>query len=74
MSHIMAIDQGTSSTRAIIFDLSGRILGVGQRQFDMVFPADGWVEQAPEVLWQTTLEAGREAITDAGLSASVNVG
>ncbi|MCH8142556.1 MAG: glycerol kinase, partial [Proteobacteria bacterium] len=70
MSHIMAIDQGTSSTRAIIFDLNGRILGMGQRPFDMVFPADGWIEQAPEVLWQTTLEAGREAVANAGLSAA----
>ncbi len=66
----MAIDQGTSSSRAIIFDLNGRILGMGQRPFDMVFPADGWVEQAPEVLWQTTLEAGREAVANAGLSAA----
>ncbi len=66
----MAIDQGTSSTRAIIFDLNGRILGMGQRPFDMVFPADGWIEQAPEVLWQTTLEAGREAVANAGLSAA----
>lgn len=66
----MAIDQGTSSTRAIIFDLNGRILGMGQRHFDMVFPADGWIEQAPEVLWQTTLEAGREAVANAGLSAA----
>ena len=70
MSHIMAIDQGTSSTRAIVFDLNGRILGMGQRPFDMVFPADGWIEQAPEVLWQTTLEAGREAVANAGLSAA----
>ncbi len=70
MSHIMAIDQGTSSTRAIIFDLNGRILGMGQRPFDMVFPADGWIEQVPEVLWQTTLEAGREAVANAGLSAA----
>ncbi len=70
MHHIMAIDQGTSSSRAIIFDLDGRIVGMGQRPFDMVFPADGWVEQEPEVLWQTTLGAGREAIANAGLSAS----
>ncbi len=70
MHHIMAIDQGTSSSRAIIFDLDGRMVGMGQRPFDMVFPANGWVEQEPEVLWQTTLGAGREAIANAGLSAS----
>ncbi len=67
MGRIMAIDQGTSSSRAIIFDLNGRVLGVGQRAFDMSFPRSGWVEQDPEVLWHTTLEAGRGALRDAGL-------
>ncbi len=67
MSHIMAIDQGTSSSRVIIFDLQGRELGSSQHEFDMTFPADGWVEQLPEVLWQTTLRAGREALRAAGL-------
>ena len=62
MRHIMAIDQGTSSSRAIIFDPEGNIVGVGQQPFDMIFPADGWVEQDPEVLWQTTLAAGRDPI------------
>jgi glycerol kinase len=70
MSLIMAIDQGTSSSRAIIFDLDGHILGTAQQPFDMIFPADGWVEQDPEVLWQTTLAAGREAIAAAGIGAS----
>ncbi|MEQ8859287.1 MAG: glycerol kinase GlpK [Pseudomonadales bacterium] len=67
MTRIMAIDQGTSSSRAIVFDLEGRILGVGQEPFDMIFPASGWVEQNPEVLWQTTLAAGRTALAAAGL-------
>lgn len=70
MSHIMAIDQGTSSSRVIIFDLAGRSLGAAQHEFDMTFPQDGWVEQDPEVLWQTTLLAGREALTQAGLAGS----
>ena len=70
MHHIMAIDQGTSSSRAIIFDPQGNIIGVGQQPFDMIFPADGWVEQDPEVLWQTTLAAGREALVAAGISAT----
>ncbi len=66
----MAIDQGTSSSRVIIFDLQGREIAVGQYEFDMVFPADGWVEQDPEVLWQTTLRAGRDALERADLSGS----
>ena len=67
MSHIMAIDQGTSSSRVIIFDLQGREISVAQYEFDMSFPADGWVEQDPEVIWQTTLRAGRDALRKAGL-------
>ena len=70
MSHIMAIDQGTSSSRVIIFDLQGREISVAQYEFDMSFPADGWVEQDPEVLWQTTLRAGREALRAAKLNGA----
>jgi glycerol kinase len=70
MSRIMAIDQGTSSSRAIVFDLQGRILGIGQETFDTIFPADGWVEQDPEVLWRTTLAAGRAALSAAGVGAA----
>ncbi|MEZ5557186.1 MAG: glycerol kinase GlpK [Pseudomonadales bacterium] len=70
MHRIMAIDQGTSSSRAIVFDEYGTILGVGQQPFDMIFPADGWVEQDPEVLWQTTLAAGREALAAAATGAA----
>ena len=70
MSHIMAIDQGTSSSRVIIFDLQGREISVAQYEFDMTFPADGWVEQDPEVIWQTTLRAGRDSLSKAGLSGA----
>ena len=70
MSLILAIDQGTSSSRGMVFDMAdGRIIGVGQRAFDMIFPQDGWVEQDPEVLWRTTLEATRAAIASAGVAA-----
>ena len=70
MSLILAIDQGTSSSRGIVFDMAdGRIAGVGQRTFDMVFPRDGWVEQDPETLWRTTLEACRNAIAAADATA-----
>jgi glycerol kinase len=70
MSHIMAIDQGTSSSRVIIFDLSGRTLAAVSHEFDMTFPADGWVEQDPEVLWRTSLIAGREALHEADLQGA----
>ncbi len=67
---LLAIDQGTSSSRAIVFDADGRVLGVGQQPFDMIFPADGWVEQDPELLWDTTMRAIRQALADAGTEAS----
>ena len=69
MSHILALDQGTSSSKAMVFNLTGRVLGSAQHEFDMIFPADGWVEQDPEVLWRTTLLAAREALADADLRA-----
>ncbi len=70
MSLILAIDQGTSSSRGIVFDMAdGRILGVGQKAFDMHFPHDGWVEQDPETLWRTTVESARAAIAAAGVTA-----
>lgn len=72
LTYIMALDQGTSSSRAIIYenDAQGatRVVAQAQHNFDMHFPADGWVEQDPEVLWQTTLSAGRDAIADSGLA------
>ena len=67
MAHIMALDQGTSSSRAIIYAQNGEAVASSQHAFDMTFPSDGWVEQDPEVLWQTTLTAGREAIGQAGI-------
>ncbi|MDA1074066.1 MAG: glycerol kinase GlpK [Proteobacteria bacterium] len=70
MSHILAIDQGTSSSRALVFNLDGRLEGVSQLDFDNLFPADGWVEQDPEVLWSTTLAVCRGALEDAGVRAS----
>ena len=66
---ILAIDQGTSSSRAMVFHTDGRTLGVGQEPFDMIFPEDGWVEQDPEALWITTQRAIRAALADAGLRA-----
>lgn len=66
----MALDQGTSSSRAIIYTHAGEVVSVAQHPFDMIFPADGWVEQDPELLWRTTLQAGRDAIVQAGITAA----
>ena len=67
MGHILAIDQGTTSSRAIVFDAGYAILGVGQQEFPQHFPQAGWVEHEPEDIWQTTVATARRAIAAAGL-------
>jgi glycerol kinase len=67
--YILAVDQGTTSSRAIVFDGEYRIRGIGQREFAQHFPQSGWVEHDPEDIWQTALETARFALADAGLSA-----
>jgi glycerol kinase len=74
MSYVMALDQGTSSSRAIVFDAQGQALSTAQHEFDQQFPRDGWVEQDPETLWQTTLAAGRDALAASGLRADQLLG
>jgi glycerol kinase len=70
VSHILAIDQGTTSSRAIIFDANTAIITVAQQEFPQHFPASGWVEHEPEDLWDTTLAVCREAMAKAGVTAS----
>ncbi|MFT7246131.1 MAG: glycerol kinase [Candidatus Azotimanducaceae bacterium] len=67
---IIAIDQGTTSSRAIVFDELGKIVAVAQQEFTQFFPADGWVEHDPEEIWTSTLETARAAIGKAGIDAS----
>jgi glycerol kinase len=67
---ILAIDQGTTSSRAIVFGADLRILGLAQREFAQHFPADGWVEHDPEDIWRTTVETARQALAAVGLPAS----
>ncbi len=67
VTHILAIDQGTTSTRALVFDGELRVVAQAQREFPQHYPASGWVEHDPEDLWTTTVETCREAV--AGPSA-----
>ena len=69
MPVILALDQGTTSSRAIVFDRSGSIVSVAQREFRQIFPQAGWVEHDPEEIWTTQLAVAREALERAGLSA-----
>ena len=70
MTHILAIDQGTTSTRALIFGQDMQLVAMAQEEFAQHFPASGWVEHDPMDLWQTTLSTCRAALSKAGLTAS----
>jgi glycerol kinase len=68
MSHILALDQGTTSSRAIVFDDRFRPVASAQAEFAQHFPAPGWVEHEAEDLWSTTLSCARQAIEKAGVT------
>lgn len=68
--YILAIDQGTSSSRALVFDATGRLCGLGQQEFTQYFPRDGWVEHDAEEIWSTTLSSCHAALADAGIDSS----
>ncbi|WP_339079551.1 glycerol kinase GlpK [Pseudomonas sp. TMP9] len=67
--YLLAIDQGTTSSRAIIFSDQGLPVARAQEEFKQYFPQDGWVEHDPEELWQSTLHVCREALKQSGLAA-----
>ena len=63
--YILAIDQGTTSSRAIVFDGAMKVAGVGQKEFTQFYPASGWVEHDPEEIWQSVVWAAKEALRKA---------
>src|SRR6266567_2867927 len=69
MSFILALDQGTTSSRAIIFDHNGGIRGVAQKEFKQIYPQAGWVEHDPREIWSSQIEVARSALGAAGLKA-----
>lgn len=66
--YILALDQGTTSSRAIIFNHSGSVMSVAQKEFKQIFPRPGWVEHDPNEIWSTQLGVAAEAISKAGLT------
>ncbi|GAB3264758.1 FGGY family carbohydrate kinase [Chitinimonas naiadis] len=70
MSYVLALDQGTTSSRAIVFDELGRPVASAQQEFPQHFPQPGWVEHDPMDLWQSQLATARHALQQAGLTAS----
>ncbi len=67
--YILAIDQGTTSSRAIVFNRSGKMAGIAQKEFRQIFPKPGWVEHDPEEIWTSQLQVLYEALADAGIGA-----
>jgi glycerol kinase len=69
-NHILALDQGTTSSRAMVFDQFAAVVSVAQQPTTQIYPRPGWVNQDPAEIWTTTLEAGRAALQQAGLTSS----
>jgi glycerol kinase len=65
-TQLLAIDQGTTSSRAIVFGSDGRARATAQQEFPQIYPDDGWVEHSPQAIWSSTLEVTRQAMTEAG--------
>ncbi len=65
MSYILALDQGTTSSRAILFDHAGKIAAVAQKEFAQLFPQPGWVEHRPEEIWSSQVSVAAEAMSKA---------
>lgn len=68
-SYLLALDQGTSSSRSIVFDAQGRIVAMAQREFRQIYPQPGWVEHDPKEIWATQLATAQEALAQAKLKA-----
>ncbi len=69
MTYLLALDQGTSSSRSIVFDAQGHIVALAQQELPQIYPKPGWVEHDPMEIWRTQLATAREALAKAGLKA-----
>ncbi len=67
--YILALDQGTSSSRSIVFDAQGHIVAMAQREFRQIYPQPGWVEHDPKEIWQSQLATAKEALNNANITA-----
>jgi glycerol kinase len=67
--YILALDQGTTSSRAIVFDRGGRVVSVAQREFEQILPAPGVVEHDAEAIWQSQIEVARQSLAEASITA-----
>ena len=69
MTYLLALDQGTSSSRSIVFDANGAIVAMAQQEITQIYPHPGWVEHDPLEIWRTQLATAREVLVKAGVSA-----
>src|SRR5688572_32340924 len=70
MKYILALDQGTTSSRAIVFDHAGSIVATAQKEFPQIFPKPGWVEHDPREIWSTQAGVAAEVLTKANVKAA----
>src|SRR3954449_4932917 len=68
--HILALDQGTTSSRAILFDHAGSIIAVAQKEFPQIFPKPGWVEHNASDIWSTQVGVAAEVLSKAHIGAA----
>ncbi|KND62182.1 Glycerol kinase [Candidatus Burkholderia verschuerenii] len=68
--YVLALDQGTTSSRAMLFDRNGNIVSVAQKEFQQIYPQAGWVEHDPQEIWSTQAGVAAEAVTRAGLRST----
>jgi len=70
MTYLLALDQGTSSSRSIVFNADGKLIALAQQELTQIYPQPGWVEHDPQEIWRTQLATAQEALLKAGISAS----
>ena len=70
MRYVLALDQGTTSSRALLFDHQGRVRAVAQQEITQHYPKPGWVEQEPDEIWRTQIDVAHQALQQAGVAAS----
>jgi glycerol kinase len=70
MTYLLALDQGTSSSRSIVFNTHGQVVAQAQQELTQIYPQPGWVEHDPMEIWRTQLTTAHEALARAGITAS----
>ena len=72
-NYVLALDQGTTSSRAMVFDQDAREVSVAQQPTTQIYPHPGWVNQDAAEIWSTTLQTAREALQQAGCPAAISL-